>query len=151
VVVVAGLLSSPIGLLLKALGNNPTAVNLFGKNSAAYRALGLAFSNGLTGFSGALMAQVNGYVDISMGIGIVLIALGTVVMGSQICKWMQFFRPFHNTLSLVCCFLGIVIYFFLMHLLLSMGLDPIYLRLAIGVCLISFLALTHRQQAGVAI
>lgn len=131
-------LSSKTGLALHGLGNNPTLLNLFGKNSFTYRTLGLAISNGLVGFCGAITAQSNGYVDISMGTGVVLIALGTVILGQRI---YQFFidPPMKHAINLICCFIGILLYFLLVNLLISIGLDPVYLRLMIGISLIGFL------------
>ncbi|MBS0627889.1 MAG: hypothetical protein JSS09_06720, partial [Verrucomicrobia bacterium] len=138
-------LTSQIGIMLHALGNNPTLLNLFGKNASLYRMLGLSISNSLVGLSGALTAQASGYVDTSMGLGIVLIALGTVMIGQQIYRSLFTNFPLKNILKLISCLLGIFSYFFLIHILISIGLDPIYLRLMIGVSLIGFLAVTRKK------
>lgn len=140
------LLSSKTGILLHALGNNATLLNLFGKNAKAYRMLGLSLSNSLVGLSGALTAQANGYVDTSMGLGIVLIALGTVMIGQQIYNFVFIKLPFKNVFRLFSCLIGIVAYFFLINILISTGLDPIYLRLMIGISLIIFLAMTRNKN-----
>lgn len=142
----AFILTSQIGIMLHALGNNPTLLNLFGKNANAYRMLGLSISNSLVGLSGALTAQASGYVDTSMGLGIVLIALGTVMIGQQIYRALFANLPLKNILRLTSCLLGIFSYFFLIHILISIGLDPIYLRLMIGVSLIGFLAITRKKN-----
>ncbi|MES2198707.1 MAG: ABC transporter permease [Chlamydiota bacterium] len=142
----AFLLTSKTGVLLHALGNNPTLLNLFGKNANAYRMLGLCISNGLVGFSGALTAQANGYVDTSMGLGVVLIALGTVMIGQQIYQFLFANLPLKNILRLLSCLTGIFAYFFLINILISAGLDPIYLRLMIGLSLIGFLAITRNKK-----
>lgn len=139
------LLTSKIGIMLHALGNNGTLLNLCGKNANAYQRLGLCVSNSLVGLSGALTAQANGYVDTSMGIGIVLIALGTVMIGQQIYKTLFTNLPLKNILKILSCLLGVFLYFFLIHILISLGLDPIYLRLMIGVSLIGFLSLTRKK------
>ena len=142
----AFLLTSKTGILLHALGNNPTLLNLFGKNANAYKMLGLSISNSLVGLSGALTAQANGYVDTSMGIGMVLIALGTVMIGQQIYRFIFLDFPFKNTLRLFSCLLGIFAYFSLINMLIAVGLDPIYLLLMIGLSLIGFLAMTRNKN-----
>lgn len=141
-----GLLASRLGLMLQAFGNQPTLLHLCGKNSHSYRMLGLSLSNGLVGCSGALTAQINGYADVGMGTGVVLIALGTVIIGQQIYSYV-FQRPScASFLRLLCCFLAIVLYFLTVQALLALGLDPIYLRLMIGLCLIAFLGMTQKQK-----
>jgi putative ABC transport system permease protein len=142
---VALLLKSRMGLMLYAFGNNSTLLCLSGKNSQMFRMLGLSMSNGLVGFCGALTAQVNGYVDIGMGTGIILIALGTVIIGQQLYEYF-FRRPsFAQLLKLIFCFIGVFIYFFVVNSLISLGLDPIYLRMMMGVCLIGFFAMTREK------
>lgn len=140
------LLTSKLGIMLHALGNNSTLLNLFGKNANAYRMLGLCISNSLVSFSGALTAQANGYVDTSMGLGIVLIALGTVMIGQQIYQFLFTGLPLKNFFRLLACLIGIFAYFFLINILISAGLDPIYLRLMIGLSLIGFLTLTRNKN-----
>ncbi len=142
---VAALLASRVGLMLHAFGNNPTLLFLLGKNANGYRTLGLALSNGLVGYSGALTAQLNGYADIGMGTGVILTALGIVIIGRQIYHRL-FQRPYFSfLLRLLCCSVAIVIYFFIVQLLLFLGFDPIYLRLMMGVCLIVFLGMTKEK------
>lgn len=141
----AGLLASRLGLMLHAFGNNPTLLHLCGKNGNGYRMLGLSISNGLVGYGGALTAQVNGYADVGMGTGVILIALGTVIIGQQIYNCLFQKLLFAHLLRLICCFLAIVVYFATVQALLALGLDPIYLRLMIGVCLIAFLGMTQKK------
>ena len=140
------LLISRLGLMLYAFGNNATLLSLHGKNAKAYRMFGLALSNGLVGFCGALTAQSSGYVDIGMGTGIILIALGTVIIGQQL--YLCFFKrpPFAKFIQLFFCFIGVIAYFFVVNFFISLGLDPIYLRLMIGVCLVGFLVMTREKK-----
>ncbi len=140
------LLSSKIGLTLHASGSNKTLLNLIGKNADAYRIFGLALSNALTALAGSLSAQASGFVDTSMGIGIVLIALGTVMIGEQIYKTFFIEVRLKHPIKLLCSFFGIITYFLLVHTLISVGLDPVYLRLMIGVCLIAFLIITRKKN-----
>lgn len=140
--VCAYILMSPLGLLLHAFGNNPILLNLSGKNAGVYRMIGLSFSNALVGGCGALTAQINGYADIGMGTGVVLIALATVIIGQQISKSSVKRFSFSVFFQLFSCFVGIIVYFSMMNFLIRLGLDPIYLRLMVGVCLIAFLSVT---------
>jgi putative tryptophan/tyrosine transport system permease protein len=139
------LLASRLGLMLHAFGNNPTLLHLCGKNGGGYRMLGLSLSNGLVAYSGSLTAQINGYADIGMGVGMILIALGTVIIGQQIYTLLFKDLPFAPLMRLICCFLAAVLYFSTVYALLALGLDPIYLRLMIGICLIIFLGTTQKN------
>ena len=142
----ACLLASRLGLMLHAFGNNQALLHLCGKNGNSYRALGLSLGNGLVAYSGALTAQVNGYADIGMGIGMVLIALGIVMIGQQVYSRLFKGLPAAILLRLFCCFLASCLYFTTVYLLLNLGLDPIYLRLMIGLSLIAFLGMTREQS-----
>lgn len=144
---IGALLTSRLGLMLRAFGNHPTLVDLSGKRGSVYRMIGLSLSNGLVGFGGAIAAQANGYVDVGMGTGVVLIALGTVLLGKQLYRALFPRRLFSSLLQLFCCFLGVLLYFLLVHGLLSLGLDPLYLKLMIGICLLFFLAMTRKKGA----
>jgi putative ABC transport system permease protein len=141
----AGLLASRLGLMLHAFGNHPTLLHLCGKNGNGYRTFGLSLSNGLVACSGALTAQVNGYADIGMGVGMILIALGIVIIGQQIYSRLFQRLPLPILLRLICCFLASVLYFSTVYMLLALGLDPIYLRLMIGISLIAFLGMTQEK------
>lgn len=140
------LLSSKTGLMLHAFGNNPTLLQLCGKSEGLYRILGLSLSNGLVAYSGALTAQLNGYADIGMGTGMILIALGIVIIGNQIYNRLFQNLSFTFILRLTSCFFAALFYFTMVHSLLSLGCDPIYLRLMIGICLIAFLGITQEKN-----
>ena len=142
----AALLSSRLGLMLHAFGNNSTLLHLCGQNGNRYRMLGLSLSNGLVGYSGALTAQVNGYADIGMGIGVILISLGIVMIGQQVHRFLFPKNASFSVSRLLCCFLATILYFSMVRALLALGLDPIYLRLMIGVSLIVFLGMTQRKS-----
>ncbi len=107
--------------------------------------LGLSISNGLVGLCGALTASVNGYVDIGMGTGMILIALGTVIIGQQIYYVIFQGSKFKCLLQLLGVLLGVFIYFFFVNVLIFLGFDPIYLRLMVGFCLVGFLGVTRRK------
>ncbi len=141
------LLSSPIGLMLYAVGNNPTLVSLSGKKRENYQILALSISNGLVAHAGSLTAQIQGYADISMGAGMILIALATVIIGKQI-YLSSTQRPIltRSSIQLFYCFLGVFIYFSLTNIFLVMGIDPLYSRLAIALSLIALLIFNKEEK-----
>jgi putative ABC transport system permease protein len=142
---IAFFLSSKAGLMLQAFGNNPLLFHLCGKNGILYRMLGLSIHSMCATLSGALTAATSGYVDISMGIGVVLIALGTLILGQKI--QLSFFSCSSHLIALTSATIAVLLYFFLLHILLRLGLDPIYLRLVIGLFLMSLLFTTSSKGA----
>lgn len=134
-------LHSKLGLLLRSYGNNVKLLKSLGKSSTLLLATGLALSNGLAAFCGVLTAQINGYADLNMGVGMALTAIGAVVIGQHlISKTVKDKNKFSAVLDLLGCALGCFIYFLAMNLFLRVGLDPIYLKLILGLMLIGFLA-----------
>lgn len=70
-----------IGCALRATGNNPDMVKAMGANTKAMIILGLVIGNGLVAMSGALIAQYQGFADMQMGVGTIVIGLAAVIMG----------------------------------------------------------------------
>lgn len=70
-----------IGCALRATGNNPDMVEAMGANTKVYVVLGLVVGNGLVAMSGALLAQYQGYADINMGVGSIVIGLAAIMIG----------------------------------------------------------------------
>ena len=141
------LLRSRLGLMLYAFGINSTLLYLSAKKSHVYRMIGLSMSNGLVGFCGTLTAQASGYADISMGTGMILIALGTVIIGEQLYSYFFQRHRYDKALKLFFCLIGVCIYFFIVNSLISFGLDPVYLRMMMGVSLVGFFATLREKTA----
>ncbi|MBO5069850.1 MAG: ABC transporter permease [Roseburia sp.] len=70
-----------IGCALRATGNNPDMVKAMGANTKVYIVLGLVVGNGLVAMSGGLLAQYQGYADINMGVGTIVIGLAAIMIG----------------------------------------------------------------------
>lgn len=70
-----------IGCALRATGNNPYMVEAMGGNTKVYIVLGLVVGNGLVAMAGALLAQYQGYADINMGVGSIVIGLAAIMIG----------------------------------------------------------------------
>lgn len=130
------LIKSRYGLLMRAFGCNPTLLKKQGKQPERYRLLTLGLSNALAALCGVMTAQVNGYADINMGFGMALTGIGAVVIGQQLLLYLRKRTHFSVTYDLLGCLLGIYLYFLVMHLLLKIHVDPINLKLFLGVVLI---------------
>ena len=126
-----------LGCSLRATGNNPNMSRAQGINTDFNRVLGLMISNGLVGFSGALLAQYQGFSDINMGRGAIVIGLAAVIIGEAI-----FGRIFRNfALRLVAVAFGSIIYYLVMQTVIWMGIDPDLLKLLSAIVVAIFLAI----------
>jgi putative tryptophan/tyrosine transport system permease protein len=77
-------LRTDIGLAVRATGDNATMIRSFSADTDFLKILGLGISNALVAFSGALIAQYNGFSDVGMGIGLIVIGLASVIIGEAI-------------------------------------------------------------------
>ena len=84
IVVVYCFFGTEIGCTLRATGNNPAMVKAMGGNTAKFIVLGLILGNGLSSTAGALLAQYQGYADINMGVGTIVIGLAGIMIGEVI-------------------------------------------------------------------
>jgi len=122
-------LNTQRGQAFIAAGDNPTMAQSLGINPKRQQVLGLMLGNGLIGLSGALVAQSNGYADVNMGIGVIVIGLAAIIIGEV---------AFGNlTLSqrLVAVVLGSIIYRFILLVVLALGFSPDDLKLVSAVVL----------------
>ncbi|MBU8877397.1 ABC transporter permease [Bacillus sp. FJAT-29790] len=77
-------LKTDIGLALRATGNNETMIRSFSADTDLLKIIGLGLANGLVALSGALVAQYNGFSDVGMGIGMIVIGLASVIIGEAV-------------------------------------------------------------------
>lgn len=77
-------LKTEIGLALRATGDNQRMIRSFSANTDMLIILGIGLSNGLVALSGALIAQHQGFADIGMGIGLIIIGLASVIIGEAL-------------------------------------------------------------------
>ena len=139
-VVISCILHSNFGLILRALGCNPRLLQQLGYSPTLYLALGLAISNMLAALCGVMIAQLNGYADVNMGVGMALTAIGAVVIGMQLLGHTVKSQKFSAISGFTACFCGTMIYFLIVHTFLRMGVNPIYLKLLLGLVLVAFLS-----------
>jgi putative ABC transport system permease protein len=112
-----------LGIAMRVTGNNPIMAGAVGQNVKYLTLLGVALANGLVGLSGSLVAQYQGFADIGMGIGTVLIGLASVIIGESILKSRSVYLQF---LSVV---IGSVVFRFMIAFALFIGMNPIDLKL----------------------
>jgi len=79
-------LQTEIGLAVRATGANETLVEAQGVNPDRIKLVGISISNALVAFSGAMFAQYQGFVDINMGIGMVVLGLASVIVGEVLLR-----------------------------------------------------------------
>lgn len=137
------LLKSPFGLRLRAFGDNPLLFSRYGFATELYRCFGFSLTNCLAACAGCLTAQTVGYADINMGIGMTLTGLGAIIAGQQLT--MRFLKKNHLRIGFefLACLMGVLLYFALMNTLLRLGVDPLYLKIILGLILIFFLRNAH--------
>jgi putative ABC transport system permease protein len=107
-----------IGSCIRATGNNDTMVRAQGVNTDMTKIAGLSFSNGLIALAGALVTQTQGYADVGMGQGVIVIGLASIVIGEVL-----FFRAKNFAVKMLAIMCGSVIYRIIIALILRMGLD----------------------------
>lgn len=126
-----------IGCALRATGNNEAMARAQGINTQLGRILGLVISNGLVAFSGALLCQYQGFADINMGRGAIVIGLAAVIIGGALFNWI-----FHNfALRLVAIVFGSIIYYLVLQLVMWLGIDTDMLKLLSAAVVAVFLAM----------
>lgn len=126
-----------LGCSLRATGCNEKMARAQGINTEFARVLGLMLSNGLVALSGALLSQYQGFADINMGRGAIVIGLAAVIIGEAV-----FGRVFHNfAFRLVGVALGSIIYYLVLQLVIWMGIDTDLLKLLSAVVVAVFLAI----------
>lgn len=128
-----------LGCSIRATGANPNMSRAQGINVNFTKVLGLMLSNGLVALSGALLAQYQGFADVKMGIGSIVIGLAAVIIGDVL-----FSRIFHNfALKLLSVVLGAVIYYAVLQVVFSFGISSDYLKLLTAVIVAIFLAVPY--------
>ena len=127
------------GCGLRAVGANQQMARAQGINTGAGKVVGLMISNGLVAFSGALMAQYQGFSDVSMGRGAIVIGLAAVIIGEVI--FGKLFRNF--ALKLLAVSLGAIVYYLVIQIVLWLGLNTDDLKLLTALVVALFLAMPH--------
>ena len=130
------------GSAIRATGNNQAMSRALGININNMKLLGLSLSNGIVALSGGLMAQFQGFADINMGRGAIVIGLAAVIIGEVIgSALLGKHMNFYGTLSFVV--LGGVIYYLVIVIVLWLRLNSNDLKLFTAVIVALFLAVPY--------
>ena len=124
------------GCSLRATGANQNMARAQGINTNFDKVLGLMLSNGIVALSGGLLTQYQGFADVGMGRGAIVIGLAAVIIGEVV-----FSKVFHNFgLKLLAVSLGAVIYYIVIQVVLWLGLNTNDLKLLTALVVALFLA-----------
>jgi putative ABC transport system permease protein len=126
-----------VGTAMRATGDSPQMIRALGVNVGNMMVVGLALSNGLVGLAGSLFAQYQGFADVQMGIGMIVLGLASIIIGEALVG------PGHLGLTLAGAVMGSVLFRLLVAIALRAGLDPVDLKLITAVFV--FLALVFPQ------
>ncbi len=131
-----------IGASLRATGNNLNMSRAQGINTKAIQVLGLVISNGIVALSGALLAQYQGFADISMGRGAIVIGLAAVIIGEALIS--------HRTAGYIVRLLSVIgggiIYFFVYQTVIFLGLNGDLLKMLSALVVAVFLGLPYVKK-----
>ena len=127
------------GCSLRATGANQHMARAQGINTNVTIVLGLMVSNGLVALAGGLLSQYQGFSDINMGRGAIVIGLAAVIIGEVI--FGKIFRNF--ALKLTAAVIGAIIYYIVMNFVLRMGLSTDDLKLLTALVVAVFLTIPY--------
>ena len=135
------------GSAIRATGNNNHMALAQGVNINNMKVLGFAFGNGLVALAGGLMAQYQGFADINMGRGAIVIGLAAIIIGEVLSEFI--FKKgcsFYTRLSFVV--IGGIVYYLIMVVILWLKLDSNDLKLATAIIVMICLALPNLRKGG---
>lgn len=131
-----------MGCSIRATGINQRMSRAQGINTSFNKVLGIMLSNGLVAFSGAFLAQYQGFADVKMGQGAIVIGLAAVIIGEAV-----FGKIFKNfALRLLSVALGSVVYYIVIQTVITLGFDANLLKLLSAAIVAVFLAIPYRKR-----
>ena len=132
-----------LGSSIRATGANGNMARAQGINTNFNKVLGLALSNGLVALSGALLSQYQGFAEINMGRGAIVIGLAAIIIGEVI-----FSKIFINFgLKLLAVSIGAIVYYMVVQFVVSvLSINTNYLKLFSALIVAMFLAVPYWKQ-----
>lgn len=130
-------LGTAYGVALRATGDNELMAKSQGINTGGAKIVGLAISNALVALCGSFIAQYQGYADISMGIGLIVAGLASVIIGQAIFGWTSVWQ------AVLAAMIGSVIYRVVIQLAMGAGLEPNDMKLISAVLVVIALVLPN--------
>ena len=134
------LLKTKFGFALKALGDNENLIVSLGLNEEKYKIYGLMIANSFVAFSGAVLAQYQGFADVGMGTGIIVIGLASIIIGDTLFGKR---RRFAGTTIVI---IGSILYRGVIAVTLSMGMDASDLKLITSMIVIIILWIQKQKD-----
>ena len=131
-----------IGLTIKSTGDNPDMSRAQGINVNLNKVIGLAIANGLVAVSGALLAQYQGFADINMGRGAIVIGLAAIFIGLSVSLRI---KP-NFVVSLIGVVGGGIVYYAVYTLVIFLGFDTDLLKMLSAVIVAIFLAVPYVKK-----
>lgn len=126
-------LQTNLGQAFIATGDNPTMAKSLGISTDNMQIMGVGVSNGLIALGGALVAQNNGFADVNMGIGVIVVALASIIIGEVV------FGELTMNQRLIATTLGSILYRFVILIVLTLGFNANDLNLISAIVLAIFM------------
>ena len=124
---------------MRATGANGIMARAQGINTSVCKVAGLMLANGIVAVSGALLCQYQGFADVKMGQGAIVIGLAAIIIAEVL-----FSKVFKNfALKLLAVSIGAVIYYLVIQVVLWLGLDTDDLKLLSALVVAAFLGAPH--------
>ncbi|NLA78746.1 MAG: ABC transporter permease [Erysipelothrix sp.] len=130
------------GYMLKVAGDNPQLVISLGEDLNKYKYLGLALSNGIIALSGAIVMMLSRYYDLSMGSGMLVVGLASVVLGDTL---LHFTKAKVTTIAIV----GALLYRFSIAIALSLNMHPSFLKLLTVVIFVAAIVIQKQSWGSI--
>ena len=132
-------LKTGLGYTLKGVGDNEQMIKSLGINIGNIKILGLMISNALISLSGALMAQFQGFADVTMGIGTLVLGIASIIIG------LTLFKKVRAVKATTAILIGAFIYQFTIYFALNLGMLSTDLKLISSLVIVAFLAVGNLQ------
>ncbi|MFU2417458.1 ABC transporter permease [Peptacetobacter sp. AB800] len=132
-------LKTGLGYTLKGVGDNEQMIKSLGINIGNIKILGLMISNALISLSGALMAQFQGFADVTMGIGTLVLGIASIIIG------LTLFKKIRAVEATTAILIGAFIYQFTIYFALNLGMLSTDLKLISSLVIVAFLAVGNLQ------
>lgn len=133
-------LNTRSGYLLRAAGSNDRLVTSLAKDKGTVKILGLALANGFVALAGGIMCQKQGFFEVSMGTGTVVIGLANVIIGTRIFRNVSFIK------ATTAVIIGSIIYKACVAIAINCGLNPGDLKLITAVLFLAILVVSNMKK-----
>ncbi|MDY4011307.1 MAG: ABC transporter permease [Fusobacterium gastrosuis] len=136
------LLKTKFGFALKALGDNENLITSLGLDEKKYKIYGLMISNAFVALSGAILAQYQGFADVGMGTGTIVIGLASIIIGDTLFSRRK--RQVGTTIAII----GSIFYRGVIAITLSLGMNASDLKMITSVIVIVVLWIRYQKDKG---